>query len=307
LTPGSTLSLRVGGSGGDGGAFLSVAPGVTVTIPGGFNGGGTNSFSCVIGGGCGFVMGGAGGGASDVRTAGDGLADRLLVAGGGGGAGVGGKPGQYGNGGNSATAAPSVTNFGPLTCSGGAAGTLLGPGAAGSGTGCTSGSAGSGPSGGGSSVPWLGAGGGGYFGGGAGAAVTLVLLTGSGGGGGSDYPDPGNPPAGISNVTVADGVQSGNGLITVTYHTNIPPVADLSKQLDALKAAVAGVGPEKNLGKQVKKIERYVAAHDTAHACKQLKAFIKQVNALAAGKRISAAQAAMITDLAKDIRHTLGC
>ena len=65
----------------------------------------------------------------------------------------------------------------------------------------------------------LGAGGGGYFGGGAGAVNFQNLTSASGGGGGSDYPNPLSPPAGISNVTVTDGVQSGNGLITVTYAT----------------------------------------------------------------------------------------
>jgi hypothetical protein len=81
----------------------------------------------------------------------------------------------------------------------------------------------------------------------------------------------------------------------------------LGQQLDALKAAVAGIGPDKVLGKQVKKIEAYIAANDIAKACKQLKAFIKQVNALAASKKISAAQATAIIDLAKNIQTTLGC
>ena len=50
---------------------------------------------------------------------------------------------------------------------------------------------------------------------------------GSGGGGGSDYPDPANLPNCINNppcvtdMTVTDGVQSGNGLITVTYATPV--------------------------------------------------------------------------------------
>ena len=85
LTPGETLDLRAGGQGED--AFVAPSPGV----------------------------GGAGGGASDVRTVGDGIADRLLVAGGGGGAGPGGgDPGQLGDGGGSDTAAPiSVTTTFP--------------------------------------------------------------------------------------------------------------------------------------------------------------------------------------------------
>lgn len=42
----------------------------------------------------------------------------------------------------------------------------------------------------------------------------------SGGGGGSDFPDPANPPAGISSVAVEHGVRTGNGLITITYTAN---------------------------------------------------------------------------------------
>src|SRR5262249_51220152 len=67
-----------------------------------------------------------------------------------------------------------------------------------------------------------GAGGGGYFGGGAGAFGSsrgLSAVAGSGGGGGSDYPDPANLPLGTTNVTITDGVRTGNGLITVTYTT----------------------------------------------------------------------------------------
>ena len=84
----------------------------------------------------------------------------------------------------------------------------------------------------------IGAGGGGYFGGGAGARAPN---TASGGGGGSDYPDPLSPPVGISGVTVTDGVQSGNGLITVTYAT---PTADL-----ALTKTVSDATP--NVGDQI--------------------------------------------------------
>ena len=215
LTAGETLHLRVGGVGQDGVGFNG-----TGTVLGGFNGGGSNTVTCVVNCAISF-LGGSGGGSSDVRTSADALADRLLVAGGGGGAGVGGAPsGDPGTGGDSASAAKSVTGgFSAIvTCSGGGAGTLLGPGAAGSGhPACVSGQPGD-PGGltGGGGGEEMGAGGGGYFGGGAGAAAAVAN---SGGGGGSDYPDPASPPAGISNVTVTDGVQSGNGLITVTYAT----------------------------------------------------------------------------------------
>ena len=224
LTPGATLNMRVGGKGGDGQVFIGAT---NPTVAGGFNGGGTNTFTCTN---CSTTLGATGGGSSDVRTSTDGLADRLLVAGGGGGAGSGGLGDTLdpGTGGDSASAAKSVTGVAGVTtftCSGGGAGTLLGPGAPGSlgGSVCLSGQAGAAGTGGGNGgLAGIGAGGGGYFGGGAGARAPN---TASGGGGGSDYPDPLSPPVGISGVTVTDGVQSGNGLITVTYAT---PTADLA-------------------------------------------------------------------------------
>ena len=222
LTPGATVNMRVGGVGGPGGNFGIGPSGGTVTIPGGFNGGGTNTVTCPARVTCFFLLGGAGGGSSDLRTSADGLANRLLVAGGGGGAGIG-AVGDLGTGGDSANDAKSVTAVtdGLVTCSGGGTGTPGGPGFAGFGAGCESGSTGDvgGLNGGGTNgiaQGGAGAGGGGRFGGGAGARAFDV---GSGGGGGSDYPNPLSPPAGISNVTVTDGVQSGNGLITVTYAT----------------------------------------------------------------------------------------
>jgi hypothetical protein len=104
-----------------------------------------------------------------------------------------------------------------VTCSGGHAGTLLGPGAPGSGSSdCIPASPGDAAGlNGGSAGTGVGAGGGGYYGGGAGAATFSGI--GTGGGGGSDYPFPISPPIGVSNVTVTDGVRSGNGLITITF------------------------------------------------------------------------------------------
>ena len=225
LTPGATLNMRVGGVGQDGAGFPDGD--YTATVTGGFNGGGTNSANCFAQALCAFGLGGAGGGSTDVRTSADGLADRLLVAGGGGWCGQRRLPSDPGTGGASATTAKTVSG-GPITvtCSGGGAGTLLGPGAAGSGMSCGSGSPGAagGLNGGGSvDVFGVGAGGGGYFGGGAGArGFDVDSLIASGGGGGSDYPQSAEPaPAGVSNVTITDGFQSGNGAIIVTYTTPI--------------------------------------------------------------------------------------
>jgi hypothetical protein len=300
LTPGDTLNLRVGGQGEDG--LLSPKPfSGTLTVAGGFNGGGTNSFTCPSN--CVFALGGAGGGASDVRTAGDGLADRLLVAGGGGGAGIGGDPGQPGDGGGSATAAPSVTStFFERTCSGGGAGTLLGPGAAGAGFSCFSGNAGNGADG-GDGVAGVGAGGGGYFGGGAGAQG-IFRSPGSGGGGGSDYPDPANPPAGVSAVTVAHGVHSGNGLITITY------TLSAAQAITDLQGLVSGLGLTKGLttalNSKLNDALAALAADDTAGACDSLQAFLNQVKAQT-GKKLTSDQAQQLTDAANDIRDQLGC
>ncbi len=170
-----------------------------------------------------------------MRSVGDSLADRLLVGGGGGGASMGGGGNGggavRGDGGNSATAAPDAIGQGGIggvnDCTGGGAGTLSGPGVGGHGhtlpgpdLDCGFGADGSGANGG--SGGRAGAGGGGYFGGGGGSAV---LFIGSGGGGGSDYPNPASPPTGTSNVTVTDGVQSGNGQVTISYSTAPTPAS----------------------------------------------------------------------------------
>jgi hypothetical protein len=70
---------------------------------------------------------------------------------------------------------------------------------------------------------------------------------------------------------------------------------------------VDALAPKSSLSKQVKKIQGYAAANDIAKACKELKAFIRQINALAANKKISAADAASLTTLAHEIDKTLGC
>jgi len=301
LTPGTTLNMRVGGKG-DNGIYAPPPFTGTATAAGGFNGGGTNTGTCAS---CGFVLGAAGGGSSDVRTSADALASRLLVAGGGGGAGVGGgNTADPGTGGNSATGAKSATGqnpqVGPISCPGGGAGTLIGPGAAGGG-GCFSGSPGDplGLLGGGTSnLQFLGAGGGGLYGGGAGAAVGPV---GTGGGGGSDYPNPLSPPAGITNVTITDGVHTGNGLITVTYTT---PVFDPEQAITDLKDTVSGMGLRKGLttalNAKLNAALKALDADDHAGACTALQDFQNLVNAQT-GKKLSAGQAEDLTDAARQI------
>jgi hypothetical protein len=206
VTPGETLTVVVGGQGGNG------ADGTAGS--GGFNGGGA--------GGSSFDGGGGGGGTSDVRQGGMGLANRVVVAGGGGGSGgrlvlaqFGGAGGAGGNtvgmdGGDGSAGAGGIFN-------GGSGGTQVAGGAGGSGNG-------SGPDGaagasgtGGAGAPGNssgGGGGGGYFGGGGGEGGGIAFIEGAagGGGGGSSF-----AAATATNVTHQQGVRAGNGRLVITW------------------------------------------------------------------------------------------
>ena len=192
VTPGASYQVRVG------------VWGFATGIPRGYNGGGA-------GGSGNSGAGRDGGGASDVRGGAFGLADRLLVAGGGGGtgslntgaAGAGGYPsgGASGGGGGTQTA-------GGVGEANGSAGTLGQGGAGGSQTG-------PGTRGGGG-------GGGGYYGGGGGRGGRDVS---SNGGGGSSYATPA-----ATNVSFQNGVRSQNGQVIISYSQPLPdttaPVAN---------------------------------------------------------------------------------
>ncbi len=217
VTPGQVLNIYVGGGG---------------AIPtGGYNGGGTG----------GNANSGGGGGASDVRFPGTTAGDRILVAAGGGGGGRGGcestnvinggAGGDGDNNGANGTDAPTSGGFagaggGGTLVAGGAAGVGCGgflgqPGVAGlaNGTGGTGGagqscccfSFGSVPGGGGGGGGYVGGGGGG--GGSAGTAACSGNDKGAGGGGagGSSY------TGGVTAGAVTTGVQSGNGMIVISY------------------------------------------------------------------------------------------
>jgi hypothetical protein len=195
-----------GGLGGQLTATVAVAGGASIQVNVG--GAGTLSFSSHAFNGGGAGCRGGGGGASDIRIGGTALADRKLVAGGGGGSAFGNGI-EAGGAGGGVTGDPGV--LGPFSDSfvggggtqtaGGTAGDIATPGSFGVGgdafffgvDGCTDG----------------GGGGGGWYGGGGGV--------GAGGGGGSSYPDPSNPPSGVTNVTTNTGVRSGNGLATISY------------------------------------------------------------------------------------------
>lgn len=161
VSPGQVVRIYVGG----GGDFLA----------GGWNGGG-HAFA-------------GGGGGTDLRIGGTGLADRVLVAGGGGGVGNHGGASRGGDGGGLVgTSGTSPTAGAPGTQTAGGAGTW--PGSLGQGGG----------GGGGGSGAATGGGGGGYYGG---------STNDQEGGGGSGY-----GPAGTAFET---GVRDGNGQAILTY------------------------------------------------------------------------------------------
>ncbi len=189
VTPGEVLQVNAGGAGDPFGV-------------GGFNGGGD--------GGAADNEGSGGGGASDVRRGSFGLADRLVVAGGGGGSGD-----QANTSGIDGGAGGGATGVGgddaPGGAQGGAPGTESGGGAAGgSDVTATAGALGQGGQGGtGADVLVGGGGGGGGRSGGGGGAGESAQSGGGGGGGGSGF-----GPAGTLFET---GVRAGDGIVTATY------------------------------------------------------------------------------------------
>ncbi len=217
VTPGQVLNIYVGGGG---------------TIPtGGYNGGGAG----------GNANSGGGGGASDVRFPGTTAGDRILVAAGGGGGGRGGcestnviNGGAGGDGDNNGANGTDAPTSGGVAGAGGG-GTLVAGGAAGVGcggflgqpgvAGLADGTGGAGGAGQScccfsfGSVPGGGGGGGGYLGGGGGGGGSAGTAAcsgndkgaGGGGAGGSSY------TGGVSTGAVTTGVQSGNGMIVISY------------------------------------------------------------------------------------------
>ncbi|HEX9721701.1 MAG TPA: glycine-rich protein [Candidatus Paceibacterota bacterium] len=208
VTPGENLSIHVGGAGSPASGAIGGA--------GGFNGGGSGGNS--LGGG--NSSGSGGGGASDIRQGGNALADRIVVAGGGGGslhgyvggaggglsgvgADIGGTPSSQSSGGSGGSpnldALPACGNADPRA---GSSGTLSSGGA---GAFCTLSCCHGGSGGGGGYYGGGGGGNGGWQGGG------MV------GGGGSGYPDPSNPPIGVTNISHTQGFQTGDGQVIIAY------------------------------------------------------------------------------------------
>lgn len=172
VTPGSTLTVIVGGRG-------QTASGTNLTAPGGFGGGGTGGASSNVSG---VNRAASGGGRSAIQVT---PGDDYVTAGGGGGAGVSCSPEPFGGGGGAPNGASAgnyegggVVAQGGTTTAGGAGGTGGANGSAG--TQYQGGSGGSwGRAGGG--------GGGGYYGGGGGPGNNSGTTFIGGGGGGSSF------------------------------------------------------------------------------------------------------------------------
>ena len=200
---GGTVSSNIGGLGGSATGSLSVTPGqVLYLYVGGQPSSSTGGFN---GGGNGYGNGAGGGGGTDVRTNGTGLGNRVIVAGGGGGVpntnwtstgGTGGGTnGGNGQGGAGGTGSGYDGNGGTQNA-GGLGASTYGEQYSAQGSSGQGGNAGTANSG-------NGAGGGGYYGGGGGDAGP--------GGGGSGY------IGGVSNGTMQNGVQTGNGQIILNW------------------------------------------------------------------------------------------
>ena len=185
VTPGEILTVRVGG----------VGPAFGLATAGGFNGGGMSGTS-----------GGRGGGASSVHRG----STPLVIAGGGGGGGSDTVFGPGGDGGGLVADPGGSSGFGGGAGGGGTQAAGGEGGTAGpSGTAGTAGTSGTGGSGGtGVGGGFGGGGGGGFFGGGGGGGGT----EGAGGGGGSSFTEPG-----ATGVVHAQGANSGNGSVTISW------------------------------------------------------------------------------------------
>ncbi len=239
VTSGQTLAVLVGGAG------------VRGFGAGGFNGGGTGS----NGEGDVATLSSGGGGASDLRVAPFGLGQRLVVAGGGGGGGGNGEGAGPGSSGGPAGGRGGVSGGSGMVGSD-LSGSVIGgqPGAGGAGQGGAGGNAGTpggsageagslgqgGNAGSGSFVGGDGGGGGGGHvgggGGGGGGSAAGEGAGGGGGGGGSSFVEPL-----ATSESVTNGVQSGNGLIAISYGVPVARAASVTFPGVQLQDTISGV------------------------------------------------------------------
>jgi hypothetical protein len=213
VAPGELLRVRVGGLGG---AAVGASRG-----NGGWNGGGAGGVAADGAAGHRGKAGSGGGGATDVRIGGNGLEDRVVVAGGGSGGaggGIGGPSGTGGGDGGAPTGGDGLAALGtanPATGGGGgtqAAGGSPGGNAPDLAIAATAGSLGVGGSGAAGGVSGGGGGGGGFFGGGGGGSEfewASGYFGGGHGGGGSSF--------GPAGTTFQRGVGFGVGRAVISY------------------------------------------------------------------------------------------
>lgn len=203
VTPGETLFVYVGGTGGLGAK--------------GFNGGGAGGSSDTP-----SNRGYGGGGGTDVRRGGSALSNRLMVAAGGGGSAVngdGGNSGQDGKG--ESTGGKAATSFeGGAGGGSGNKGSKGELGAGGAGFSCCS------------NVQVGGGGGGGLYGGGGGAGDIMGY---DGGGGGGSSLIARSDLFILPGALLEDGARSGNGTATVTPVTSTAGGQGTSGLVDTVK------------------------------------------------------------------------
>ena len=249
-----------GGSGGLGGRVrgtLAVTPGTTLSIWVGGQGS-----QAVNAGGLGQGVDGIGGGATDIRVGGNGIGNRAGIAGGGGGGGnagwstanvIAGGAGGVGGGGVGGAGASVPGGPGPFGGGGGVVGTGGAPGAGCGSFPATAGNAatgkggnsnnfsgsfvGSGFGGGGGGGATVGAGGGG-----AGVGTTGCQQNWNGGGGGGAGGSSG--ATGLTAVTINNGVQAGNGAALICYsQTQFSVGGTASGQTGAVTLQLAATNP----------------------------------------------------------------
>jgi hypothetical protein len=118
-----------------------------------------------------------------------------------------------------------------------------------------------------------------------------------------DHPSGSTFAIGTTTVTCsASEPNDTNSPVSTSFNVTVVGAAG---QLQALAAAVAGVGPGKSLAAKVAAAQADVAAGNTAGAKGVLNAFINEVKAQA-GKKIPAAQAAQLIAAAQQIIAVLG-
>ena len=105
------------------------------------------------------------------------------------------------------------------------------------------------------------------------------------------------------NCTATDARGNTSAPKTFTVTVQVPPPFDPFAQLIA---ASTGVGPGKSLLNKALEARAAYQAFNSAGACTTLAGYLNEVRAQS-GKKLTAAQAAMLTDLAQSVRAFLGC